>query len=95
VDLQLEVSEDQALVGHHLDSEDTLEVHKLLLSKNIFTSMFHHQIKRKSDNNVQFQLLLPKNTIKLYSSRLHHLHHTKHQSFQSNHKMKKRLSSTF
>jgi hypothetical protein len=71
------------------------EVAKLPSSKNTSTSMFHHQSKKNSVNNVQSQSLKPKSTTRSSSLRLHLLHLTRLQSSQSNHKTKKRHSSTF
>lgn len=57
--------------------------------------MFHHQIKKKLSFNVQSQLLQLKSTTRSSSSRLHLHHSTKLQSFQLNHKTKRRHSSMF
>lgn len=68
---------------------------KLPSFRSTSTFMFHHQNQRNNSFNAQSQSLQPKSTTRSSSLRLHHLHHTKLQSSQSNHKTKRRPSSTF
>lgn len=90
--VQVEVSVVVQVVDSLVDLEDSVVQDSVdqLLYKNIFMYMSHHQNKKNSMHQDQFQLPKLKNTIKLSSSKPHPHHLTKHQLSQFNHKTKKK-----